>query len=77
MLNVKFLKSVGVDLFECSTREQARELLGKYKKGELLIIARENDIWVKNNLDKDMIIDRMVESTVGATLKYTILRGEA
>lgn len=76
MLDVKFLKSVGVDLYECSTREQARELLGKYKKGELLIIARESDIWVKNNQDKDMIIDRLVESTVGATLRYAILKGE-
>lgn len=64
------------ELNNCISREKARKLIKHMTKRQLLKFAYENDIFVKNNLKKEEIIDRVVASTVGANKKYEILMGD-
>lgn len=63
-------------LNSCSTRQEGSDLLSKLTKKELLKFAYQSEIYVKSSLDKNMIIDRLVCSTVGITIMNTILKGE-
>lgn len=60
----------------CSDREEAKKLLEGLTKKELLKLAYESDIYVKSVLDKEGMIDRLIASTVGATARYKILKGD-
>lgn len=75
MIDTTVIKDIANELQEALTRNQARKLLHGYNKGDLLKIAKESEIFVKNNLSIDMIIDRLVESTIGANIKCKILSG--
>ena len=58
-----------------TTREAVRELLADkvYKKDNLLALAKHYDISVQKSDTKAKLIDKLVEGTVGATLRYGAL----
>lgn len=62
-------------LNSCKTREEATTLLKHMTKKELMKLAYNSDIFVKSSLNKEMVIDKIISSTVAATLRYKILLG--
>lgn len=63
-------------LNNCKTREEARGLIEHMSKKELMEMAYYSDIYVKESLDKEMVIDRIVASTVGMTIMFKTFMGE-
>lgn len=58
------------------TREEAKSYLNEkmFTVKLLKVIAKKSDIYVKSRSKKSEIIDKITESTVGASLKHKILK---
>lgn len=63
-------------LNNCKTREEANELIKNMSKKELRGLAYESNIFVKSNLDRELVIDRIIASTVGMTKMFSSFMGE-
>lgn len=60
-------------LSELSSREDAYDLLKPLKVAELKEIAKVNHVYIQR-CNKAQIIEKIVESTVGARLKFEAIR---
>lgn len=72
------LEEICTNLNSCLSREEARNYIINEKLNikTLRELAKVSNIYLRSKCNKDEIIDKIIEGTIGAKLKIKILKGE-